>query len=76
MVYKGLENAGISLQALDGERFGCFVGSYASSVEVSETKFSVLDNFVEIEIYAAGLTFKVSDRKSTVTFPIAAKSAL
>lgn len=45
-------------------------------MEVSETKFSVLDNFVEIEIYAAGLTFKVSDRKSTVTFPIAAKSAL
>ena len=30
VVYEGLENAGISLQALDGERFGCFVGSFAS----------------------------------------------
>lgn len=32
VVYEGLGNAGISLQALDGERFGCFVGSYASGV--------------------------------------------
>lgn len=31
-VYKGLGNAGTSLQALDGERFGYFVGSYASGV--------------------------------------------
>lgn len=30
VVYEGLENAGISLQALDGQRFGCFVGSFAS----------------------------------------------
>lgn len=44
--------------------------------EVSETEIPVSDNFVEIEIYAAGLNFKVSDRKSTVTFPIAAKFAL
>lgn len=30
VVYEGLENAGISLQALNGEPFGCFVGSFAS----------------------------------------------
>ena len=30
VVYEGLENAGISLQGLDGEPFGCFVGSFAS----------------------------------------------
>jgi acyl transferase domain-containing protein len=29
VVYEGLENAGISLEALDGQKFGCFVGSYA-----------------------------------------------
>ena len=29
-VYEGIENAGISLEALDGQKFGCFVGSYAS----------------------------------------------
>lgn len=29
VVYEGLENAGISLEALDGASFGCFVGSYA-----------------------------------------------
>ena len=30
VVYEGLENAGISLEALSGQSFGCFVGSYAS----------------------------------------------
>lgn len=44
--------------------------------EVSETELPVSDNFVEIEIYAAGLNFKVSDRNSTLTLPIAAQSAL
>lgn len=44
--------------------------------EVSETEFSVLNNFVEKEMYATSLNFKVSDRKSTVTFLFAAKSAL
>ncbi len=29
VVYECLENAGISLEALDGADFGCFVGSYA-----------------------------------------------
>ena len=43
--------------------------------EVSETELSVLDNFVEIETYAAGLNFKVSDRNSAVTFSSAARFA-
>jgi len=30
VVYEGLENAGITLEALDNQKFGCFVGSYAS----------------------------------------------
>lgn len=30
VIYEGLENAGISLEALNGQSFGCFVGSYAS----------------------------------------------
>ncbi|TEY71320.1 hypothetical protein BOTCAL_0095g00030 [Botryotinia calthae] len=30
VVYEGLENAGITLDALSGEKYGCFVGSYAS----------------------------------------------
>ncbi|KAI9742768.1 MAG: hypothetical protein M1818_003497 [Claussenomyces sp. TS43310] len=29
VVYEGLENAGISLECLDGQAIGCFVGSYA-----------------------------------------------
>nr|AFP89392.1 polyketide synthase [Cladosporium phlei] len=29
VVYEALENAGISLSQIDGEAFGCFVGSYA-----------------------------------------------
>jgi acyl transferase domain-containing protein len=29
VVYEGLENAGITLEQLDGAPFGCFVGSYA-----------------------------------------------
>ena len=33
--------------------------------EVSETELPVPDNFVEIEIYAAGLNFKVRNRDST-----------
>ena len=43
--------------------------------EVSENELPVPDNFVEIEIYAAGLNFKVSDRNSTTTFSSAAQSA-
>ena len=34
VVYEGLENAGISLEALDGQPFGCFVGSYASGMHL------------------------------------------
>ena len=30
VVYEGLENAGITLESLDGAPVGCFVGSYAS----------------------------------------------
>ncbi|KAL8903527.1 MAG: hypothetical protein Q9207_003861 [Kuettlingeria erythrocarpa] len=30
VVYEGLENAGITLESLRGQPFGCFVGSYAS----------------------------------------------
>ena len=30
VAYEGLENAGISLEQLDGASVGCFVGSYAS----------------------------------------------
>jgi acyl transferase domain-containing protein len=30
VVYEGLENAGIPLHLLDNQKFGCFVGSYAS----------------------------------------------
>lgn len=30
VVYEGLENAGLTLEALDGTNFGCFVGSFAS----------------------------------------------
>lgn len=33
VVYEGLENAGIGLEALDGASFGCFVGSYAVGKE-------------------------------------------
>lgn len=29
VVYEGLENAGITLESLDGASVGCFVGSYA-----------------------------------------------
>jgi acyl transferase domain-containing protein len=29
VVYEGLENAGISLEKISGDAFGCFVGSYA-----------------------------------------------
>jgi acyl transferase domain-containing protein len=29
VVYEGLENAGLTLENLDGRSFGCFVGSYA-----------------------------------------------
>lgn len=32
VVYEGLENAGISLQKLRGQTYGCFVGSYASGI--------------------------------------------
>ena len=30
VVYEGLENAGITLEALKGQAYGCFVGSYSS----------------------------------------------
>lgn len=29
VVYECIENAGLSLEGLDGEKYGCFVGSYA-----------------------------------------------
>lgn len=29
VVYEGLENAGISMESLDGQPYSCFVGSYA-----------------------------------------------
>lgn len=29
VVYEGLENAGITLESLDGQAYSCFVGSYA-----------------------------------------------
>jgi acyl transferase domain-containing protein len=32
VIYEGLENAGISLEVLNGQPFGCFVGSYASGI--------------------------------------------
>lgn len=32
VVYEGLENAGISLEMLKGQAYGCFVGSYASGM--------------------------------------------
>lgn len=35
VVYEGLENAGITLQDLNGQPFGCFVGSYASGPQSS-----------------------------------------
>ena len=37
VVYEGLENAGISLEALSGQSFGCFVGSYASGRPLTKT---------------------------------------
>ena len=43
--------------------------------EVSETELPVPDNFVEIEIYAAGLNFKVRDRNITATFSSVSKPA-
>ena len=43
VVYEGLENAGISLEALAGQAFGCFVGSYASGTGLpGSTHFSLL----------------------------------
>ncbi len=36
VVYEGLENAGIPLEALDGQPVGCFVGSYAVGMIYSE----------------------------------------
>lgn len=33
VVYEGLENAGISLEMLRSQPFGCFVGSYSSGNE-------------------------------------------
>jgi hypothetical protein len=33
VVYEGLENAGVSLERLDGAAFGCFVGSYAVGID-------------------------------------------
>lgn len=59
---------------LQCERLGTMDSLHFS--EVSETQYLVSDNFVKKEMYATSLNFKVSDRKSTVTFPIAAKSAL
>ena len=35
IVYESLESAGISLEALSGQDFGCFVGSYASGMSLS-----------------------------------------
>jgi acyl transferase domain-containing protein len=32
VVYEGLENAGISLEAIKRQRYGCFVGSYAAGL--------------------------------------------
>jgi len=29
VIYEGLENAGVTLESLDGAKVGCFVGSYA-----------------------------------------------
>ena len=43
--------------------------------EVSETLLPVPDNFVEIEIYAAGLNFKVRNRRNTPNFSSIAISA-
>jgi len=37
VVYEGLENAGITLQALSGQKFGCFVGSYASGMNGTDS---------------------------------------
>ncbi len=34
VVYEGLENAGVSLEKLSGQPFGCFVGSYASGKDL------------------------------------------
>lgn len=33
VVYEGLENAGIGLETLKGQAYGCFVGSYSSGKE-------------------------------------------
>lgn len=30
VVYEGLENAGVTMEQLDGSRIGCFVSSFAS----------------------------------------------
>ena len=34
VVYEGLENAGLSLEMLKGQAYGCFVGSYSSGMDL------------------------------------------
>jgi acyl transferase domain-containing protein len=34
VVYEGLENAGISLAKINGQKYGCFVGSYSAGKHV------------------------------------------
>ncbi|KAL2130926.1 hypothetical protein VTI74DRAFT_5751 [Chaetomium olivicolor] len=38
VVYEGLENAGITLENLNGELVGCFVGSYASDYDAMQSR--------------------------------------
>ena len=38
VVYEGLENAGIPLEALDGAPVGCFCGSYAVGMSLAASK--------------------------------------
>jgi len=35
VVYEGLENAGLSMEAIKSSLFGCFVGSYASGMSAA-----------------------------------------
>jgi acyl transferase domain-containing protein len=40
VVYESLENAGVSLEALDGKPIGCFVGSYAVGTKASRQRYA------------------------------------
>lgn len=39
VIYKGLENAGVSLSSIDETRVGCFIGSYASGKEQKAVQY-------------------------------------